>query len=131
MTERLTLAQAQDAIRALFAEDGNSPTDALAGLGNPREFARVTLLGLGAMVGASDVDVDAQPTLRLVEILERHQAHLDHEAGRAFELAAVQRFVSDGKQAMGKTGDVGAFMAFSCLLDGLATGVHHAEPKEP
>lgn len=118
---RLTLSQARERIAAL--SDSGALVDAACIDWTQPGREAVTLAGL---VQSTDDFGERENIVAVCLALLAYQSHLDHEAGQAFELAAVRRAAQSGVGADDAM-DGDAFLRFD---EALANGYHHAEPKE-
>lgn len=125
---RLTLSQAQ----AIVAE--NTPAVLASGKWDPRligwsatsDMTEQAVLVAQLACKMAFESAEQSASWRIYRALLAYQSHLDHEAGRAFELAAVRRAAQSGVGADDAM-DGDAFLRFD---EALANGYHHAEPKE-
>lgn len=120
MTERLTLAQAQAVIDANLSVAGLVCVDTAAAGAEARCVERL-------WYSEARTIEQRKAILAIADALMAYQAHLDHEAGRTFELAAVRRAAQLGIGADDSM-DGEAFLRFD---EALAKGYHHAEPSTP
>ena len=109
---RLTLSQARERIAALTGPASLIDPEAIDWTQPDREA--VTLAGL---VQSTDDFGERENIVAVCLALLAYQSHLDHEAGQAFELAAVKRATASQGPA------------FVGLLQLFDQGLHHAEPK--
>ena len=118
---RLTLSQARERIAALTGPTSLIDPAAIDWTQPDREA--VTLAGL---VQSTQNFGERANIVAVCLALLAYQSHRDHEAGRAFELAAVRHAAQSGVGADDAM-DGDAFLRFD---EALANGYHHAEPKE-
>lgn len=127
---RLTLSQAQ----AIVAE--NTPAVLASGKWDPRligwsatsDMTEQAVLVAQLACKMAFESAEQSASWRIYRALLAYQSHLDHESGRAFELAAVQRARATSYTAERTAAGAEAIYRFGELL---TSGLHHAEPREP
>lgn len=122
--ERLTIAQARERIAALTSNDSVIDPASIDWTQPARDA--ITYAGLMAN------HYDEQETIVAVCLaLLGYQAHIDHDAGKAFSDAAVLRHIDAARATAEQGGGVISACALRDVHREIAAGLHYAEPKEP
>lgn len=122
MTERLTLAQARERVAALTSNDSVIDPASI----DWTQPARDALMFAGLVPNYYD---ERETIVAVCLVLLGYQAHLDHEAGKAFSAAAVLRHIDAARATAENGGGVISACALRDVHREIAAGLHYAEPK--